>query len=405
MDQQHGGIPGGGRDGDPAGSPAGTPATRQLEELQHTILTTMMKWQKRFLRGAEVLTSPLEIAVGATPYEVVHKRDRVELRLYRSTNPKPLPTPTVLVYALINRYYMMDLQPDRSMFKVFLDAGMDIYVVDWGYPTRGDKFLTMTDYIEDYLDHMVDHVRARTGRPKVNLMGICQGGTFSGIYAALHPEKVRNLVTIVAPFDFDTDTGLLNVWSKHMDVDKMVDTFGNIPGEFMNVGFLMLNPVRLMFDKYRSFLENLDDANFVANFLRMEKWIFDSPDQVGECFRQFLKDLYQQNKLVKGELEIGGRKVDLKKIDMPVLNTFAEADHLVPPACSRHFTEMTSSKDTEVLAYPTGHIGMFTSSRSQTEYTPAIARWLADRSGPPADGGTASTGTPARGARKRGGKE
>ena len=183
----------------------------------------------------------------------------------------------------------------------------------------------------------------------------------------------------------------------------MVDTFGNIPGEFMNIGFLLLNPVRLMFDKYRSFLENLDDANFVAN-LRMEKWIFDS-----RSGRRGLppvpQDLYQQNKLVKGELEIGGRKVDLKKIDMPVLNTFAEADHLVPPACSRHFTEMTSSKDTEVLAYPTGHIGMFTSSRSQTEYTPAIAKWLAERSGAPADGGSASSETPGKGGRKRGGKE
>jgi len=73
--------------------------------------------------------------------------------------------------------------------------------------------------------------------------------------------------------------------------------------------------------------------------------------------------------------------VNLKSITMPVLNAFAEADHLVPPACSRKFTEMTGSKDTLVLGYPTGHIGMFTSRRSQTEYTPRIARWLSERSG------------------------
>ncbi|MBI5501595.1 MAG: class III poly(R)-hydroxyalkanoic acid synthase subunit PhaC [Deltaproteobacteria bacterium] len=394
-----------GKAGAASGAPAGVLTAQQLEELQQTILGTMIKWQRRILRGAEVLSSPLEIEVGATSYETLHKRDRVELRLYKSTAKQPLATPTILVYALVNRYYMMDLQADRSMFKVFLDAGLDMYVIDWGYPTRGDKFLTMTDYIEDYIDHMVDEVRRRTGQPQVNLMGICQGGTFSAIYAALHPEKIRNLVTIVAPIDFDTDTGLLNVWARRMNVDQMVDTFGNIPGEFLNVGFLMLNPVRLMFDKYVSFLENLDDANFVANFLRMEKWIFDSPDQVGEAFRQFLKDLYQQNKLVKGELEIGGRKVDLKNITMPVLNAFAEADHLVPPACSRRFTELTSSKDTEVLAYPTGHIGMFTSRRSQTEYTPRMAAWLAERSGgraAAADGPVEASG---KGARRRGGKE
>ena len=351
-----------------------------------------------------MLTSPLDVKVGATPYEVVHKRDRIELRLYKSTNPKPLPTPTLLINALINRYYMMDLQPDRSMFKVFLDAGMDIYLVDWGYPTRGAKFLTMTDYIEGYIDHMVDHVRARTGQPKVNLMGICQGGTFSGIYAALHPEKVRNLVTIVAPFDFDTDTGLLNVWSKHMDVDKMVDTFGNIPGEFMNIGFLLPQPGPPHVRQVPQLPGEPRRRNFVANSCAWRSGS-STPRSGRRGLPPVPQDLYQQNKLVKGELEIGGRKVDLKKIDMPVLNTFAEADHLVPPACSRHFTEMTSSKDTEVLAYPTGHIGMFTSSRSQTEYTPAIAKWLAERSGAPADGGSASSETPGKGGRKRGGKE
>jgi polyhydroxyalkanoate synthase len=355
-------------------------ASKQLRAVQEVVLERMVKAQERLLRGAEVLTSPLDLKVGATPFEVVHQYDKVQLKLYKSPVKSPSPIPTIVVYALINRYYMMDIQADRSMFKVFLDHGLDLYVVDWGYPTRGDKFLTMTDYIEDYIGHMVDWLRKRTGQPKVNLMGICQGGTFSAIYAALHPEKIANLVTIVAPFDFDTDTGLLNVWAKRMDVDKMVDTFGNVPGEFMNIGFLMLNPVRLMFDKYVSFLENLDDTDFVGNFLRMEKWIFDSPDQAGEAFRQFLKDLYQQNKLVKGELVIGERKVDLKQITMPVLNTFAEADHLVPPASSRGFTALTGSTDTQVLAYPTGHIGMFTSRRSQTEYTPSIARWLAARS-------------------------
>jgi len=359
--------------------------SRQLSdrmiEAQKTLLEVMTKAQARLLHGAMVLSRPLDIAVGATPFEVVHTWDKAELKWYRSTAEPRCAVPTVVIYALVNRYYMMDLQPDRSMFKVFLDHGLDLYVVDWGYPTRADRFRTLTDYIEGTMDHMVDFVRERTESSKVNLMGICQGGTFSAIYTALHPEKIANLVTIVTPIDFDTDTGLLNVWSKRFDIDKMVDTFGNIPGDFMNIGFLLLNPVRLMFDKYVSFLESVDDPQFVANFLRMEKWIFDSPDQAGEAFRQFLKDLYQQNKLVKGELEIGGRKVDLKNITCPVLNAFAEADHLVPPACSRKFTEMTGSKDTLVLAYPTGHIGMFTSHRSQTEYTPRMAVWLAERSG------------------------
>lgn len=352
-----------------------------LEVAQKAILGEIVKSQGRLLRAVEVLTGPLDVQVGATPYETIYRQDRMSVHFYKSTAKDPCTVPTVVVYALVNKQYMMDLQPDRSMFKVFLGHGLDLYVIDWGYATRADRFLTMTDYIEGYLGDVVDMVRERTGQRKVNLMGICQGGTFAAIYAALHPDLIKNLVTIVTPIDFDTDTGLLNVWSKRFDIDKMVDTFGNIPGDFMNIGFLLLNPMRLMFDKYVSFLDHIDDPAFVSNFLRMEKWIFDSPDQAGEAFRQFLKDLYQDNKLVKGELVIGDRRVDLKKITMPVLNTFAEADHLVPPACSRGFADMTGSSDTLTLAYPTGHIGMFTSHRSQTEYAPRIAQWLAERSG------------------------
>ena len=201
-------------------------------------------------------------------------------------------------------------------------------------------------------------------------MGIARAHLL-GDLLGVAPDKVKNLVTIVTPIDFDTDT-IQRLVKRLTSTEE--DTFGNVGAYAREL--LSDAPHR----QYVSFLTNRDPA-FVSNFLRMEKWIFDSPDQAGEAFRQFLKDLYQQNKLVKGELVIGDRKVDLKQITMPVLNTFAEADHLVPPACSRKFTELTGSKDTLTLAYPTGHIGMFTSHRSQTEYTPRIASWLAERSG------------------------
>jgi polyhydroxyalkanoate synthase len=160
----------------------------------------------------------------------------------------------------------------------------------------------------------------------------------------------------------------------------MVDAFGNVPGDFMNVGFLLLNPMRLMFQKYIDLVENTDNKDFVANFVRMEKWIFDSPDQAGEAFRQFVKYMYQDNLLVKGKLKIGGRPVSLKNITQPVLNVFAEKDHLVPPASSRPFTALVGSADKKILSFPTGHIGLFTSSKSQREYAPAIASWLAEHS-------------------------
>jgi polyhydroxyalkanoate synthase len=199
------------------------------------------------------------------------------------------------------------------------------------------------------------------------------------MYSALHPEKIKNLVTTVTPTNFDTDQGLLHIWMKNVDADRMVETFGNMPGDIMNLGFLLLNPARLMIDKYVGFLENIDNKVFVENFVRMEKWIFDSPDVPGETFRQFIQDCYQKNLLIQSKMELGGRQVDLKKITMPLLNFYGQYDHLVPPAACELLTSKVGSKDTQDICLQTGHIGIYVSSKFQKEFAPKIAGWLKER--------------------------
>jgi polyhydroxyalkanoate synthase len=265
------------------------------------------------------------------------------------------------------------------MVQNFLDHGLDVYLVDWGYPDRWERFLTLDDYITGYIDDCVDFLRERHEVDSINLLGICQGGAFSLCYSALYPEKVKNLVTMVTPVDFHVDDGLLNVWAQPLDVDLMVDAFGNIPGDFMNFGFLMLKPWQLMVQKYMGIVSVLEDEGNLRSFLRMEKWIFDSPDQAGEAFRQFLKDFYQENKLIKGEVEIGGRKVDLKNVTMPVLNIYATEDHLVPPSSSKVLAKFVGSNDVTTLPFPGGHIGIYVSARAQSELAPKVADWLKAR--------------------------
>jgi polyhydroxyalkanoate synthase len=352
--------------------------------------------QQRLLKGQANLLQIKDVETGATPRELVYKQDKVEVYHYRPEGGDVVPTPLVVVYALVNRQYMMDIQQDRSLFKKMLDRGIELYVVDWGYPSKADKYLTMEDYILGYMNDVVDFVRDRAQVDKVNVLGVCQGGTFSLIYSALLPEKVRNLVLMVAPVDFDTRDGLLNVWAQVLDADLMVDVLGNIPGEFMNLGFLWLRPFQLILDKYVGLLDNIDDPAIVQNFLRMEKWIFDSPDQAGETIRQFIKDLYQGNKLVKGKLMLGDRRVDLKKVTMPVLNIYGEQDHLVPPHCSSCVDELVGSRDVTTRAFPLGHIGMYVSSRAQTDLAPTVADWLISRSA--ASPGTERTAAPRQGA-------
>lgn len=338
----------------------------------------MFDYSRKLGQGMENLLNAGEIDSGVSPKQVVYQEDK--LVLYRYDTPEGVTSsggaPLLIVYALVNRPYMTDIQEDRSTIKGLLATGQDVYLIDWGYPDQADRAITLDDYINGYINNCVDHLREAHGVDKVNLLGICQGGAFSLMYASLHPTKVNNLVTMVTPVDFKTPGNLLSSWVQHMDVDLVVDTLGNIPGEMLNLTFLSLKPFSLTGQKYINMVDLLDDPAKVKNFLRMEKWIFDSPDQAGETFRQFTKDFYQKNGFLNGGVMLGEREVDLKNVTCPVLNIFALQDHLVPPAASKAMKGVVGSEDYTELAFPGGHIGIYVSGKAQKEVTPTIGKWL-----------------------------
>jgi len=187
---------------------------------------------------------------------------------------------------------------------------------------------------------------------------------------------------MAAPIDFDNEESLLNVWAKpeYFNVDKVVDTMGNIPPEFLNGGYMFLDPVGNVFTKYIKLVENVDNDAFVRMFLRMEKWVNDGIPLAGETFREFLKNGYQQNLLIKNKWKLNGQTVNLKNITMPVLNIIGTYDHLVPPVSSKPLLAHVGSKDKLELIMPTGHIGLSVSSKSHRELWPKAVEWLEPRS-------------------------
>ena len=339
------------------------------------VLTT----QRKLGAALDTLRQMDDVDFGVTTREEVYREDKVVVYRFKGERAPTAKVPILIVYALVNRPYMVDLQDDRSLVKNLLAKGEDVYLIDWGYPDGADRWLTLDDYINGYIKRAVDAVARHRRVRKINLLGICQGGAFSLCFAALHPERVQNLITMVTPVDFQTPDNMLSNWVQKLDIDLFVDTLGNVPADLMNLCYLMLKPVRLNQQKYIGLIDILDNKVEMENFLRMEKWIFDSPDQAGEAFRQFLKDFYQGNKLVKGGLRIGGQEVHLGNITMPVLNVFAEQDHLVPPAASRALGDHVGTKDYTQLAFRGGHIGIYVSGRAQREVPPAIHDWLAAR--------------------------
>lgn len=356
----------------------------KMDDLSEDIL----KINKKMLEGIEALSKYREtdIQVGQSPREAVYTEDKMTLWHFPPTKPDVLSTPLIIVYSLVNRPFLADLQPGRSLVENLLNQGIDVYLVDFGYPDRNDLWLTLDDYINFYIDSCVDVVRKRHGLDKINLMGICQGGTFCLIYTALHQEKLKNYVTMVTPVDFHVDGSLLNIWAgctpgpqTQVNFDTVLQAMGNVPGDFINYGFLMQSPFQLTVAKYLNLLDMVGDEDMLLNFLHMEKWIFDSPDQAGTAYHEFMTDFYQGNKLAKGEYRLNNQPVSLKNITIPVLNIYAEKDHLVPPPSAIALGDLVGTKDYTVRSFPVGHIGMYVSRKTQEGLAPTIAEWLKAR--------------------------
>ena len=342
-------------------------------------MTNVMESQEKMLKGFESLMIVDYSGSDATPKELIFEQDKMKLYHYEPRVKDPNKYPLLIVYALVNKQYMMDLQEHKYLIRNMLDGGQDIYIIDWGYPTQEDKYIGLEDYINGYIDTCVDIIRKRHGLDKINILGVCQGGTFSLIYSALHQDKIKNIVSLVTPVDFSTNDGLLFKWGKDIDIRKAAEAYGVIPGDFMNFGFVMLKPYDLMIDKYLNVIDDLDDPVKTANFLRMEKWIFDSPGQVGRAISEFIENFYNENKLAKGTFELDGQKVDLKNITCPILVILGQKDNQVPPSATRPLMDLVGSKDKELAEFPTGHIGIFVSGRSQREVGPKINEFLNKR--------------------------
>lgn len=334
-------------------------------------------------------TKDADVNIGTTEKQEVFRQDKVSLHHYKPLANKAINTPVIVVYGLIGRYTMADLQEDRSLVRNMLSAGVDMYVVDWGSPSRADRWLTLDDYISGYLHECIEHIKNEQNVDQVTILGICEGGVFSICYSALFPNNVKNLITSITPVDFHGDMrdealshGYINLWSRNLapeDVDLMIEAYGNMPGELMGMVFQLITPIKSL-TKYNIDLINIaQDEKKLMNFLRMEKWLSDRPDHPGEAAKQWFKDLYQDNKLIKNALELNGEVINLQDVKVPVLNIFALNDHIIPPACSMALGDYVGTDDYTDLPLPGGHVGVFVSGKSQGILGKGIVDWLTER--------------------------
>ncbi len=334
---------------------------------------------EKFGKLQDMAVSPPDVKVGQTPHRTVFWKYNVRLEKYPARAEKRFSTPILIAYALVNKPYIMDLLPGRSIIEVLVSGGYDVYLIDWGDPTWGDRDKGMDYYISTYIDTMVDKTCELSGTDRVNLLGYCMGGTMSLIYGALHPEKVKNLILLTTPFDGSGDEGILFQWAKEMPIEEIAETYGNCPGWLLSSSFVMLNPMGSL-DKALGFYKGVKDPAFVELFLAMEKWIGDTVDVPGRMYTDFMKTVFQQNLLVQNQLFMEGKQVNLKNIECPFLNLVAEQDTSVPPASSVGIGDALSSTDKTLLRCPVGHIGLAVSGKAHKKLWPDVIKWLASRS-------------------------
>ncbi|MDW0164474.1 MAG: class III poly(R)-hydroxyalkanoic acid synthase subunit PhaC [Nitrososphaeraceae archaeon] len=328
----------------------------------------------------ELLSKGNHISVGDTPNDIVSETRLYRLLHYHSLVKRVSSTPILVVYALVNRSYVLDLQPNKSWIRHLLMQGFDVYLLDWKSPTRIDKYVSFDDYVNSYIDDCVEIVQNNNSSDKITLHGYCMGSSMSAMYTSLHQEKIQNLVTIAPVIDTSKDTTVIANISKQMDIDKLVSYIGYLPPEKLYECYSILKPFKQGVNKYFNLIENIDNETFVQNFLRIEKWLYDTPPIAGETIKQWINDIYKKNLLVKNQFKLGTTIVDLKKINVPLLNIVAEEDHLVSPECSVPLNEVVSSEDKRLIRFHTGHVGLIASSYSQNNVLPKVGQWIKSRS-------------------------
>lgn len=316
------------------------------------------------------------IAYRYNPRILVYQKDKIKLYHYRAKSKKISDTPLLVVFATVNRPEILDLFPETSFIGKLLEAGQDVYLLDWGYPDANDSHIGMSDYVHTYLHGCVNFIRESQDVKKINLLGICQGGLLSLCYTALY-DHIKNLILISTPIDFHTDNNTVGHLLKHFATSELTE---NLPGEWLTQFFIALRPFELIGKKYLRYVDQIEDEEHTDKFLHVEKWLHDAPDQTRQAFCELIEDFYQGNKLINRQIYLNLQKIDLNRITIPLLNITAQHDEIIPPSASNALQKYIASPDYTEMSFPSGHIGIYISAKVSHDMPKSIACWLNQRS-------------------------
>ncbi|MGN6709581.1 MAG: alpha/beta fold hydrolase, partial [Candidatus Nitrosocosmicus sp.] len=309
----------------------------------------------------------------------------------------------LIIYATINRFHILDIDDNRSVIRSLLSKGLDVYVLDWGYPSTFVD-ISLDDYVE-YVKQAVTHIQLKNKKihnsfdnanndlvnsrktiakiddiqacNKISMLGYCWGGIIALLYASIYGKNVKNLTLLASPIDLEKDKTILSTWAKAVDIDNYIDQYGHFDGTIIDMGFVMRNPARNVYDKYASLLQKNTDLKSWKMFMSVERWLYDSPIIPGKFLRQMINDCYKKNLLIKNKMKIHDKSVILKNINMPILTIVSDNDDLVSAESSLEVNNYVSSKKKRILRVPGGgHVGLCIGKTAHEKIWPKAAEWI-----------------------------
>lgn len=310
-----------------------------------------------------------------TQAEVIAEAGSIQLLLYKSEK-KTSSLPMFFIPSFINRYYVLDLLPEKSLLQFYLNSGFDVYLLNWGEPEEEDKHLSLETFFDVHLDYLISVLKKNAKAEQFHILGQCLGGHIGLIYSLLKPVDVASLTLITTPVDFDHG-GKLTDWARHksLNLDQFVEASGNTPWLWMQVGFLGMKPVQML-TKYKKLFDRRHDSQFKRSFLALETWSFDNITVRGQFFLTLIQQFYQDNSWLNAGFEFCKKNLKISDLKVPVAVLNAEDDHIVPLDSTLHQDQVPLVQDFKKWNCRGGHIGALIGGYSQQNVWPEMLKWI-----------------------------
>jgi polyhydroxyalkanoate synthase subunit PhaC len=364
----------------------------------------------KYSAGMRVVVEGAQADTGQTPKEVVWTKNKAKLYRYLSPDESQVtgtgrrcPVPVFLTYGFVLKPYILDLVPGNSLVEYLVGEGFDVYVLDFGISDAENAGLSLEDLVLDYVRGAVQKVLETSGADEISLFGHSQGGTLCAMYASLFPgDSLKNLVLLSTPTEFAPPRpGSLGLWTlasrssgAYFDPAVVPRTFGNLPTDLasrainttasLQATVVGMGARAFGFGAYETVLRSLRDLAYrdgsFRSWLAASKWVDDAAPFPGEIFRRWVRDFYQRDKLVKGEVTLRGQRIDLSNIECAVLNVSGKHDHVVPVSKTEATTALARGRDKASISVDAGHVGMLVGPGAKDLRTRLLG-WLAPRSG------------------------